>query len=115
MLKAIQMAFQDLYIKPLGQTSMLEKLAHHDQVPIGATNLSPYMLTPLLGVGIQYYIKVIIHSNNKLKGYMNNTSFREYLLTEQITIDYNYLTTAIVCKVSIIEQVTANQDTLLLH
>jgi hypothetical protein len=69
------------------------------------------MKTPVLGPNCTYLAKLMIHTNNELKNYINYARFQDYLFSELITVDVNGLKSIIPYNVVILEQVSATCNT----
>jgi hypothetical protein len=121
MIKALQMTFQDSYIAEDSYIAALVDddntpiLTHSKQVPIDHVGIHKYMVPSRLSQGDIYATKILVHSNNELKDYLSNWKFRNYLKTEQISVEINHLSTAVPYNVGFVEQVTSTRDTTILH
>jgi uncharacterized protein VirK/YbjX len=62
-----------------------------------------------------YSTKILLHTNNKLKNYINNQKIRKYISSELISIEYNQLKTVLPYNVGFVEHVTTNRETIPLH
>jgi hypothetical protein len=110
MIKLLQMLFQDTYIGPINNEDQTTKrIAHLTQIPTNNNEVLKYMFTLNCTNGV-WATKINIHSNNKLKDFLNNDEFRNYLLSEQITIEYNKLNTIIPTNIGFLEQMVPNRE-----
>jgi hypothetical protein len=115
MIKLLQILFQESYIDPSNtDNTTTTKIAHRTQIPKSNNEVLKYMYTPKCTNGV-WSTKIYIHSNKKLKDFVSNDEFQNYIVREQLMIKYNKLNTIIPMNIGFLEQMVPNRESTILQ